>query len=493
MALAAHRKAPMTTPRRRRTSTGGPVSFRPRSAHDRASKKRSAQNLEVAGVREGEVLAGKYRVGRVLGAGAMGVVVAAYHLQLDTTVAIKLLWPSLSRDREVLRRFSREARAVARIKSEHVPRVLDVGTLQNESPYMVMDFLDGADLARWMDTRGAPPIEQAVDFVLQACNAVAEAHSLGIVHRDLKPSNLFCIPRADGRHMIKVLDFGISKLASAGASLSDNLQTTQSNAAMGSPLYMSPEQIRSSRDVDARTDIWALGIILFELLALEAPFQGPALPDLCNQIAREAPLPLRSFRPDVPPGLEAVIHKCLEKAPENRFQSVVELADALLEFGPENARTLVGSVSWEGRRRALWQTRFDRRVGMIAAAVRLRSWLSRASIPAFVFVAVLSLAWIGTYLSRRSQPVVAPLGPVQLESHRATDTLPASPEAVGLASDPSVSVSSPILSSEPHAAKRPPAWSTPPKEGSTAQQRPSCDPPYFFDARGNRVFKVSCL
>ena len=146
----------------------------------------------------GQVLAGKYRVDRVIGEGGMGYVVAAYHLQLRTTVAIKLLAPSLLKNTEAVRRFAREARAAARVVSQHVARVLDVGELDTGAPYMVMEFLEGADLEETLDTRGRLPIAEAIDYILQACEAIGEAHTLGIVHRDLKPANLFCVRRPDG-------------------------------------------------------------------------------------------------------------------------------------------------------------------------------------------------------------------------------------------------------------------------------------------------------
>src|SRR6266851_4099597 len=174
--------------------------------------------LGSAPVREGDLLAGKYRVERVLGAGGMGIVVAAHHLQLDERVAIKFLLPEMLSHQETVERFSREARAAVKIKSEQVTRVIDVGTLDNGAPYMVMEYLDGSDLAALLQQSGALPIEQAVEFVLQACEAIADAHGLGIVHRDLKPANLFCIRRSDGLLSIKVLDFGISKVTGMSAS-----------------------------------------------------------------------------------------------------------------------------------------------------------------------------------------------------------------------------------------------------------------------------------
>jgi len=295
-----------------------------------------------AGVRAGDVLAGKYRVERVLGVGGMGVVVAAHHMQLDEKVAIKFLLPEMLGHAEAVGRFAREARAAVKIKSEHVARVLDVGILETGAPYMVMEFLDGGDLGAWLDQRGPLPIEQAVEFVLQASIAVAEAHSLGIVHRDLKPANLFCIRGADGRLIIKVLDFGISKMTNMGNSAPGSF--TRTSTMMGSPYYMSPEQMRSPKDVDARTDIWALGVVLYELLTKSVPFQGDTQAEVCVKIVTEPPPPVRDFRPDVPEGLQAVILACLEKDRKKRYRNIAEMAVAMLPFGPRQSKATVEKV-----------------------------------------------------------------------------------------------------------------------------------------------------
>jgi serine/threonine protein kinase len=297
-----------------------------------------------AGVTEGTILAGKYRVDQVLGVGGMGAVVAARHLELDHKVAIKFLLPALLDDADCVARFAREARAAVRITSEHVARVFDVGTLDDGAPYMVMEFLEGEDLSHWLRKRGALPIDQAVDFLLQACVAIADAHSLGIVHRDLKPANLFCIRRNDGQNFIKVLDFGISKLTQGGASAS-SMSVTQTSAVMGSPLYMSPEQVQSAKDVDARTDLWALGVILFELVTGAVPFPGDTFGELAVKIAVRPHGALRSYRPDAPQGLEAIVSRCLEKDRGRRYQSVAELARALLPFAPERARSSIDRIS----------------------------------------------------------------------------------------------------------------------------------------------------
>ncbi|MGC4091034.1 MAG: serine/threonine-protein kinase [Polyangiaceae bacterium] len=230
---------------------------------------------------EGQILAGKYRIDRVLGTGGMGMVVAARHIVLDERVAIKFLLPDALSSDEAVARFEREARAAVRIKSEHVVRVTDVGRLESGAPYMVMEYLDGEDLSNWLRLRGPLPVEQAVDFVLQACVALADAHSVGIIHRDLKPGNLFCVRRSDGQLVIKVLDFGISKLTEAArVSEPGGFSVTKTAAVMGSPLYMSPEQVQSAKDVDARSDIWGLGVVMFELLTGVGPFLGEAFGEL---------------------------------------------------------------------------------------------------------------------------------------------------------------------------------------------------------------------
>ncbi|HEY5243646.1 MAG TPA: serine/threonine-protein kinase, partial [Polyangiaceae bacterium] len=289
----------------------------------------------------GDILAGKYRIERVLGQGGMGVVVAAHHLQLDEMVALKFLLPEVLQSPEAVVRFVREARAAARIKSEHVARVSDVGQLESGLPYMVMEYLEGSDLSQWLAQRGAVPVEQAVDWVLQACEAIAEAHALGIVHRDLKPSNLFCIRRADGQLSIKLLDFGTSKITTPGA---PGFDMTRTHALVGSPLYMSPEQMLSSKNVDARTDIWSLGTILFELLTDRAPFAAESLTELAVRVSTEPAPALRTVCPQAPPGLALAIAKCLEKDPAQRFQNVGELAASLADFGSVKARASVNRV-----------------------------------------------------------------------------------------------------------------------------------------------------
>ena len=277
-------------------------------------------------VHEGQILAGKYRIERVLGEGGMGRVVAAVHEQLHQRVAIKFLLPEAMAMPEAVERFLREARASVRLRSEHVGRVIDVGTLEDGAPYIVMEFLEGTDLDGELARRKALPPVEAIDYVLQACEAIAEAHSHGLVHRDIKPANLFLTRRADGSPLIKVLDFGIAKAAPTDPSFN----MTRTRAVMGSPGYMSPEQLRSSRRVDARSDIWSLGIVLYQLLSGRQPFGGETFSDLCINIATEAPAPLAI--PGLSPDLAAAIMRCLEKDPAHRYQNVAELAAALEPF-----------------------------------------------------------------------------------------------------------------------------------------------------------------
>jgi eukaryotic-like serine/threonine-protein kinase len=298
----------------------------------------------VAGIREGDTLAGKYRIDRILGVGGMGVVVGAHHVQLDERVAIKFLLPETVGNPETLARFLREARAAAKIKSEHVARVTDVGALGDGAPYMVMEYLEGSDLAVWIRQQGALAVEQAVDFILQASEAIAEAHAAGIVHRDLKPGNLFVTRQRDGALAIKVLDFGISKTTGLGGSGLEG-SITKTSALMGSPLYMSPEQMRSSKDVDARSDIWALGVILYELVSGAQPFKADTMPELVVQIMEQPPPPLHGRRSDLPLGLDAVVARCLEKDRGKRFESIGAMAIALLPYAPKRSKISVERIT----------------------------------------------------------------------------------------------------------------------------------------------------
>ncbi len=293
-------------------------------------------------VNVGDILAGKYQVERVIGVGGMGVVVSARHLTLGEPVAIKFLLPTALAREDVVVRFLREAKAAARLRSEHVARVHDVGKLETGAPFLVMEYLDGSDLGVVLREKGPMGVEDAVNYVIQACEALAEAHSAGIIHRDLKPSNLFLIKRIDGSSTIKLIDFGISKVQLPGAAGAEG-EMTATQVMMGSPLYMAPEQMASARDVDGRADIWSLGIILHTLLAGSPPFRATNALQVYELIVQGAP-PIRKTRPEVPAGVEAAILKCLQKDRRQRFGNVGELADAIAEFGPPQAKFAVERI-----------------------------------------------------------------------------------------------------------------------------------------------------
>lgn len=296
-----------------------------------------------APVSVGDVIAAKYEVEQVLGRGGMGVVVAARHLHLDTRVALKFLLPHALVDAEAVQRFTREARAAALLRGEHVARVRDVGTLDTGAPYIVMEHLTGTDLAEVIAGTHGLDSETAAHYVLQACVAMAEAHAAGIIHRDLKPQNLFRTTRPDGTALIKVLDFGISKLLPRDGET--DVGQTSANAVLGSPAYMSPEQTKSSRNVGPQADVWSLGAILYELLSGRRPFNAATVPELFAEILLEDPTPLCELAPDVSPELGAVVMKCLMKPPAARFGSVTDLAEALAPHAGPKGAELAESVS----------------------------------------------------------------------------------------------------------------------------------------------------
>jgi serine/threonine-protein kinase len=282
----------------------------------------------------GQVIGGRFRVDRLIGSGGMGLVVAATHLELGHRVAIKFLRDDVAANPTVVERFLREARAVVHLRTEHVCRVSDVGRTDAGAPYMVMEMLEGSDLGKVV-ARQPLPLTIAVEYVLQASVAVAEAHAGGIVHRDLKPANLFLSRRPGGGPLVKVLDFGIAKaVTEAGA------QLTRSHSMLGSPAYISPEQLQSARDVDPRTDIWALGATLYQLLTARLPFHRPTAAGMAVRIMMEPPDPI-----DTDPALRAVVLRCLEKQPAQRYPDVAALAADLARFGGPSGGALAGLVA----------------------------------------------------------------------------------------------------------------------------------------------------
>src|SRR5262245_22584639 len=272
----------------------------------------------------GDLLASKYRVERILGEGGMGVVVAAYHELLDQNVAVKLLYQDIA-DREAQSRLLLEARSAAKLQSEHVARVIDVDVGTDGLPFNVMELLEGADLCQIADARGALPRWLVVDYILQALEGLAHAHVRGIIHRDLKPSNLFLANKADGTQIIKILDFGISKSQDQPGDRRQQ-QFTGGRSVLGSPPYMSPEQVRSPKTVDSRTDLWSIGICMYELLTNSMPFGGEEIQETFAQILENQPTPIRQLVTGVPEGLEQVVMRCLAKRRDERWSDVGELA-----------------------------------------------------------------------------------------------------------------------------------------------------------------------
>ncbi len=283
----------------------------------------------------GEILSGCYRIERVLGEGGMGVVLAARNLELGESVAIKVL--NRAHTPELARRFLGEAKAAARIRSDHVVRILNFGRTDQGCPFIVMEYLEGQDLGQVLAKSGAVPVPMALRWTLQACEALAHAHALGIVHRDLKPANLFLERRTDGSRRLKLLDFGIAKLPS-------NTELTHTSQLLGSPNYMAPEQLDNPKDVDSRTDIWGLGIVLYELLTGQKPFAAPSVFALAARIRDTEQAPAASLRPELPEGLSALVDKCLEKQRDARWPDIAALARALSVFAPDDAGPLVRSI-----------------------------------------------------------------------------------------------------------------------------------------------------
>jgi serine/threonine-protein kinase len=308
------------------------------------SPRPSARSIAPPPPPSGELLAGKYRVESLIGEGGMGTVLAAHHELLDLPVAVKLLSPNFVRNGPMVERFLREARAAARLKSEHVARVTDVGTLESGQPYIVMELLQGEDLEQRRERLGKLPVQDAIDIVLQALEAMAQAHAAGIVHRDLKPANLFLALLPDGREVVKVLDFGIAKLIDVGGSGPEAGSLTGEHA-LGSPSYMAPEQIRNSSKIDHRVDIWAIGVILFDLLTGQLPFPGETVGEIFGNVLVGSAPALRTLRPDASVELEIAVGRCLQREPEKRFADTHELARALAPHGSGAWTEYVGRIA----------------------------------------------------------------------------------------------------------------------------------------------------
>ena len=288
----------------------------------------------------GEIIGSGYRLERVIGRGGMGVVVLATHVEREQEYAIKLLIPEALDLPELVLRFEREARAAMRIESPHVAKVFEVGRIDDRRTFMVMELLEGEDLRALLKRDDTPmPVEEAVRYLLEAMHAIGEAHAKGIVHRDLKPSNLFVAERADGDKIIKVLDFGISKLQD------ERLALTKTLDVIGTPFYMAPEQVIAAKYVDERADVWSLGVILYELLTARKPFEAPTMAGMVSLVRRASPTPLREIVAEIPEELERAVLRCLRAERDDRFDDVGELATALAPFTADGARLAEGVVA----------------------------------------------------------------------------------------------------------------------------------------------------
>ena len=283
----------------------------------------------------GTLIGDKYRVERVLGAGATGIVLAARHAKLDELVAVKCIRAATPWSSDVLARFAREAKTCARLRSEHIAKVIDVGVSPAVGPFMVMEYLEGEDLATVLRRRGPLPVSRAVDYAMQVCEALSVAHVADVTHRDLKPANLFLTRQGDWE-IIKVLDFGISQ--AHPRAFGGELWVEEPQSVMGAPLYLSPEQLRSPREADHRSDLWSLGVVLFELLTGHPAFTGDTMAQAGARVLSAAAPRLDDHCGAASPGLSEVIERCLAKEPAQRFQSAAELANALLRFAPARAR-----------------------------------------------------------------------------------------------------------------------------------------------------------
>ncbi len=492
----------------------------------------------------GDLLLGKYLLEGPLGEGGMGVVYAASHVLLGQRVAVKLIRPEYAVSRESVGRFLNEARAAACIESEHVARVLDVGMLDGGLPYMVLEYLDGVDLAGALETRGPLPIADVADHLLQAIEAIAHAHAAGIIHRDLKPSNIFLARRPDGTSRVKVLDFGISKITGTGDGAAANI--TRTNAILGSPAYMPPEQLRDAKSVDHRSDIWALGVVAYELLTGHMPFNADNAVALFAAIQEAEPTSVRQWRADVSAELDAIIMKCLRRLPEDRFASVTELGFALAPFGTGVATTacassnrilpLSGSSSVSATKSSAKQRKtggprgrsvpstlegaltVDQRAsgrteapvsstlsGPAPSAWRARS---RTRVLGTVGVAVglvVALMVIGAAFGPRIWPrrLADPASASPGASMVATSTTSSASPAAPLPTPPAPSETPGPTASSPRAGPAaikvpasPPAIAKPrtaPSASPSSASRPSCNPPYDLDEDGKKIWKRECL
>jgi serine/threonine protein kinase len=402
-------------------------------------------------------------------------------------------------EQAALERFQREARAAARIRSEHVCRVIDVGMLPAGTPYLVLEYLEGCDLADELARRKRLPAQEAVGYVLEACEALAEAHAAGIIHRDLKPANLFLARRSNGSRCLKLLDFGVSKSIEEGSLAQFSL--TKTSSIVGSPIYMSPEQLNSAKDVDARTDIWALGALTYELIAGRPPFFAETIPQLVSQVLHTEPPSFGELGVTAPGGLEQVLRKALSKARDKRYSTVAAFAEAIGPYAPEDSLSVSRIMQIRpssDAREPLPETVADREVQRTPRGQRLRSSPPRSGVAAkpeaarkrwgFALLALLAIvgAGVAAAMSRRGESAedthandrihaVADAGARSVSASMLPPSLPTLPEPqvpAGVVEPASVVTEPPPVALPPAEAEKP--------RGNTRvkpkQERPAATP-----------------
>jgi len=413
------------------------------------------------GLRMGQVLAGRYAISRVIGAGGMATIVEATHLELGSRVAIKVLH-TIHASSEAVDRFLREARAIFPLRSENVCRVLDLGRVPDGSPFIVMEFLEGTDFANGFRGVQVAPA-RAASLVAQACKGLAEAHALGIVHRDIKPANLFLTKSGGGAELVKVLDFGISKLRREG-----DESLTAEGQVLGTPRYMAPEQFGGATEADARADVWALGLVLFKLIAGRLPYTAVTLADIYAELMNRAPEDIRHAVPGIDPGLAAIIMRCLERDASKRFLSARDLGAALEPFTRgRNEEVLVAAPAPQEAPPTLADP---------VPAKRRVPW-----VPLLAGVALALLATTA-YFATRPQP--API----------VET-PAPPVPPPPVSTTSTTTTAPITSTQPVQSSSAPApvISSTRRTTSRGPKKPDCSTPFYTNSRGDKVFRTECL
>jgi len=314
-------------------SSGLDIPFVEMPPQSREAALRSPFDSEAQAVEPGALIAARYRVLEKIGEGGMGQLYACLDTVLSREVAVKLMQRSLAAEPLVAERLMREAMLAAQLR-RHVAQVFDCGMLATGEPYIVMELLSGQDMYAVLRESGPLKPEEVSSVMLQVCDGLAEAHEKGIIHRDLKPENLFCATQPGGEVVIKIVDFGVSKQVTGRRMRAQ----TNPGESVGSPQYMSPEQIAAPSDVDTRTDIWSLGVVMFELLTGVLPFRGPGTARICAAVLTEPTPSISEYRDDVPPALEFIVRRCLQKERDLRFPNVQELSAALAALGPADAR-----------------------------------------------------------------------------------------------------------------------------------------------------------